>query len=103
MKQYRKQHLFFDRSISLRLQFHLEWNLLLLKNHHFLLKALEKLKGENIELDIYGDGMLRDELALLIKEHDLPVKLMGKVTNLNEVIGDVVEDGEIGPGLENEC
>ncbi|MES1226188.1 MAG: glycosyltransferase family 4 protein, partial [Bacteroidota bacterium] len=57
------------------------------KNHRFLLEAFTKLKGQNISLDIYGDGLLKEELAKFINENDLPVRLMGKVGNLNEVIG----------------
>lgn len=57
------------------------------KNHVYLLEAFKQLKGENISLDIYGEGMLREELTSIINEHKLPVRLMGKISNLQEVIG----------------
>lgn len=58
------------------------------KNHRFLLEAFTKLKNKNISLDIYGEGILRQELTQFIRENDLPVRLMGKISNLPEVIGD---------------
>ena len=56
------------------------------KNHRFLLEAFTKLKDQNISLDIYGDGLLKEMLAKFISDNDLPVRLMGKVGNINEVI-----------------
>ena len=58
------------------------------KNYNFLLKAFTQLKGLGISLDIYGNGLLHDELAKFIQQNDLPVRLMGKIRNMNEVIGD---------------
>ncbi len=57
------------------------------KNQLFLLKAFLQLKGQGISLDIYGDGMLKEELTKFIQDNQLPVRLMGKINNLNKVIG----------------
>ncbi len=61
-------------------------NLKAQKNHQFLLNAFLKLKDQDICLDIYGDGLLYPELSKFIKNNNLPVRLMGKIKNLNEVI-----------------
>lgn len=54
------------------------------KNQQYLLDAFEKLSGHNISLDIYGDGQLENSFAAIIKEKNLPVRLMGKVNNISE-------------------
>ncbi len=56
------------------------------KNQQFLLEAFKQLKGEGITLDIYGEGSLRPVFNKFIRDHDLPVRLMGKIRNLDEVI-----------------
>jgi L-malate glycosyltransferase len=57
------------------------------KNHRFLLEAFLKLKNENISLDIYGGGgQLKIDYEKFIQDHQLPVRLMGKVTNLNKLL-----------------
>ncbi len=61
-------------------------NLKTQKNHHYLLEAFKQLKNENISLDIYGDGFLKSELQEIITKNDLPVRLMGKINNLPDVI-----------------
>ena len=50
------------------------------------MEAFKKLKGQNISLDIYGEGLLRDDLANYITDNDLPVRLMGHIGNLDEVL-----------------
>lgn len=62
-------------------------SLKLQKNQRFLLEAFKKLSDKNISLDIYGEGLLREELAKYITDHKLPVRLMGLIGNLNEVLG----------------
>lgn len=61
-------------------------NLKVQKNQRFLLEAFIKLKGQNISLDIYGDGPLGSEFANFINDNQLPIKLMGKMENINEVL-----------------
>jgi glycosyltransferase involved in cell wall biosynthesis len=62
-------------------------SLKLQKNQQFLLEAFTKLKDQNVSLDIYGEGLLREGLAKYITDHNLPVRLMGHIGNLNEVLG----------------
>ena len=61
-------------------------NLKLQKNHAFLLEAFKQLKEQGISLDIYGEGALHDELLKIINDNNLPVRLMGIVRNLNDVM-----------------
>ena len=58
------------------------------KNFHFLLEAFKNLKHQGISLDIYGDGMYQQEFEKFIGENNLPVRLMGKIRNLHEVMKD---------------
>lgn len=51
------------------------------KNQQYLINAFKKLKDENIELHIYGDGNLRKELELSIEEAGVKVILKGEVEN----------------------
>lgn len=57
------------------------------KNQRFLLDAFTKLKGQNISLDIYGEGMLRPELTQFISDNHLQVRLMGQIPNVRDVMG----------------
>jgi glycosyltransferase involved in cell wall biosynthesis len=61
-------------------------NLKELKNYHFLIEAFKQLKGDNIGLDIYGDGRLRKELQKEIDKHSLPIKLCGAVEDTAAVL-----------------
>jgi Glycosyltransferase len=61
-------------------------NLKAQKNQWFLLNAFTKLKGHNISLDIYGDGPLKQDFLKFIHKHDLPVRLMGKIENIEKVL-----------------
>ncbi|MFZ4058014.1 MAG: glycosyltransferase family 4 protein [Ferruginibacter sp.] len=54
------------------------------KNHHFLLEAFKQLKNEPIHLDIYGNGVLENELQQIIDEHQLKVHLKGQVQNIQD-------------------
>ncbi len=56
------------------------------KNQLYLLEALKRLKGEEISLDIYGEGALRPVIEKFIKDNELPVRLMGQVKNLDQVM-----------------
>lgn len=56
------------------------------KNFSYLVKAMSLLKNEDIELDIYGDGDLRQILQNQITETGARVHLKGQVSNIEEVI-----------------
>lgn len=56
------------------------------KNHRYLLEAFALLKDQPFELDIYGDGPLRDELQQIISDRNLNVTLKGEVKNIAEII-----------------
>ena len=56
------------------------------KNYRYLLKIFQYLKHENISLDIYGAGALKEELAAFINKEKLNVRLCGQVTNVSEVL-----------------
>lgn len=57
------------------------------KNYFFLLQVMEKLKNENIHLDIIGDGPLKAEIEIFIKDKGLQkVKLLGKQQQLHTLI-----------------
>jgi glycosyltransferase involved in cell wall biosynthesis len=56
------------------------------KNHLFLLEAFKELKDENISLDIYGDGFLRESLQKVIDKSQLKVTLKGKVSDIEDYI-----------------
>lgn len=55
------------------------------KNHHFTLQAFRLLKGEDIELDIIGEGNQRRELTKEINKHQLKVRLRGSKRNLQDI------------------
>jgi glycosyltransferase involved in cell wall biosynthesis len=56
------------------------------KNHRYLIAAFTHLQGQSISLDIYGMNVLYDELQQLIAEKQVAVRLMGQVSNINEII-----------------
>lgn len=56
------------------------------KNHRYLIAAFALLKDQPISLDIYGMSVLHDELQQSITHHQVPIRLMGQVTNINEII-----------------
>lgn len=57
------------------------------KNYFYLLDIFKLLKGENIQLDIYGGGNL-EPYKKVIDENKLNVNLKGQITNVNDVIAD---------------
>jgi len=48
------------------------------KNYPLLLEAMRQVPAGSVEIDIYGDGHLKEGLALQIDRYGLPVRLMGK-------------------------
>ncbi len=56
------------------------------KNYLFAVKAFEKLKNLNIELDIYGTGDMYDALKKEIEKLEVKVNLKGQVKNIQEVL-----------------
>jgi L-malate glycosyltransferase len=61
-------------------------NLKAVKNYQFLIDAFKELKGADVSLDIYGEGSLRIELQKEIDEFCLPIRLMGKINRVYEVL-----------------
>lgn len=59
-------------------------NLKPLKNHGYLLEALKSLPADFFELDIYGEGVDRDNLQTTIDTYNLPARLMGNVSDLDK-------------------
>lgn len=58
------------------------------KNHSCTLDAFDVLKGEQIELDIIGEGVLREELTTTIAAKRLNVNLAGNKRNMQELYPD---------------
>lgn len=56
------------------------------KNYQYLVEAFKQLKGEKIELHIYGMNLLFDELQQSIESSGVKVILKGQVTNIHELI-----------------
>lgn len=56
------------------------------KNHEYLINAFAKLKNENIELHIFGDGPQRKELEELIQQTGAKVILKGDVSGIQNLI-----------------
>ncbi len=56
------------------------------KNQLYLLRAFRELKDQRVTLDIFGDGQLEASFRKIIEEEKLPVRLMGKVRNLPELL-----------------
>lgn len=64
-------------------------NLKTQKDHAFLLKAFEQLKGQSISLDIYGKGNLQPMLQEIINEKQLSqVTLKGQQLDLHQRLPD---------------
>jgi glycosyltransferase involved in cell wall biosynthesis len=57
------------------------------KNYPFLLDIFSTLKDSGISLDVYGEGILRKQLQERIENEGLPVRLCGKISRINEVLG----------------
>jgi L-malate glycosyltransferase len=56
------------------------------KNYLYIINAMSLIKEKNIELDIYGIGILRDELQAQINATGAKVNLKGEVNNIEQVI-----------------
>jgi glycosyltransferase involved in cell wall biosynthesis len=55
------------------------------KNYPYLLEAFRSLPPE-VSLDVYGDGVMRDELQRTIDEHKLNIRLHGLEKNLHRLL-----------------
>ena len=56
------------------------------KNHKFLVEALSLMKDEEIELDVYGTGPLREDIKRQISGKGSRVNLKGEVRNIPHLI-----------------
>jgi len=57
------------------------------KNYPYLLEAFKKLPG-TVQLDIYGDGPLRDDFQSVINKNGLNIRLCGTISNAHEILSD---------------
>ena len=75
------------------------------KDYITLLKAIRLLKNKNFELNIYGEGFLKDELIKFIKKNNLQnvVKMRGHVINKSQIYkkADLLIHSAIFEGLPN--
>jgi glycosyltransferase involved in cell wall biosynthesis len=82
-------------------------NLLPYKDYHTVIKALERIKGQNSDFHylILGDGLLRQELEDLIRKSNLVnhVTIVGNLENVHEYlkISDVFIHSSKGEGCSN--
>ena len=58
------------------------------KNYPFLLDMFAVLRNSNIELHIYGEGPLQQQLSDRISREGLKVRLMGKAGNIPALLND---------------
>jgi glycosyltransferase involved in cell wall biosynthesis len=58
------------------------------KNYPAMLDALIGLPSGQVSLDIFGDGPLRPALQAIIDQHGLPVRLMGKRSDIAQQLSD---------------
>ncbi len=82
---------FFDKQIeynfkSNRLKLVAVGNLKDVKNYQLLVDAFKLLNNQNITLDIYGEGALRDSLQKQITENKLAITLKGSCDKIYEVL-----------------
>lgn len=63
-------------------------NLKAAKNPFLLVEAFKLLREVDISLDMYGDGPLRGALQQAINEHGLPIRLMGKRSDIPDLLPD---------------
>jgi len=62
-------------------------NIRLIKNIPYLVEAMKLLPQDNVQLDIYGDGPMRDEVESLINQYQLKnVRLMGKRNDIYSLL-----------------
>lgn len=58
------------------------------KNYSYCIEAFKQLKNQNIALHIYGRGPQEEQLKKSIEEAGVNIKLMGQVSNINEVLAE---------------
>jgi glycosyltransferase involved in cell wall biosynthesis len=58
------------------------------KNYAYLLESFRRMRGQDLSLDIYGDGPLRGELQRAIESDGLPIRLLGKRPDIYNLLGD---------------
>lgn len=75
----------FNRSSFNRLRLVAVGNLRWQKNYEFLLDAFRSLP-EDVELDIYGEGDLRESLQKTIDQYKLPVRLCGHHGQIHQLL-----------------
>jgi glycosyltransferase involved in cell wall biosynthesis len=56
------------------------------KNYHYLVRAFKKLKKDQFQLDIYGEGPLRNELEREINKDQLKINLKGEIKNIETIM-----------------
>lgn len=57
------------------------------KNYEFLLEVFKSIEDKShIELDIIGEGNLRESLQTTIDKYHLPVRLLGKQSNVEKLL-----------------
>ena len=56
------------------------------KNHQYLVEAFKLIKDDNIELDIYGQGPLQQELQHSIDAASAKVTLKGQMENIEAIL-----------------
>jgi glycosyltransferase involved in cell wall biosynthesis len=52
------------------------------KNYDYLLEIFSSLRNTGISLDIYGEGVIKEQLQQKIDRFNLPVRLLGKAVNV---------------------
>jgi glycosyltransferase involved in cell wall biosynthesis len=60
-------------------------NLRYQKNYLYLIEAFKR-ELTNVTLDIYGKGIMQEELQALITENNLPIKLLGSQKELHKIL-----------------
>lgn len=58
------------------------------KNYQYILEAFAKLPPDSFELDIIGEGQLRNALQEFINKHQLPIRLLGIKNGLHKIMPD---------------
>ncbi len=58
------------------------------KNYSYILEAFAKLPAGSFELDIIGEGQLRNTLQQFITLHQLPIRLLGSKNAIQEILPD---------------
>ncbi|WP_462252924.1 glycosyltransferase [Ferruginibacter sp.] len=56
------------------------------KNQQYLIEAFKLLKNDNIELHIFGDGVMRKELEQMVDEAGVRVIIKGEVKEVSKIL-----------------